>query len=66
MRTLRILPTTLPAGTYYLEYIIMDIFQRTMPMDRIEVYWDGEKLTMAEGAEWEGTVRLAWDGRPSI
>ena len=63
LRNLRIEPTTMPAGTYYLEYIIMDMFQRTMPMDRIEVNWDGEKLTMAEGAEWEGTVRLQWDGK---
>ena len=65
MRALRIEPTTLPTGTYYLEYIIMDMFQRTMPMDRIEVYWDGDRLTVAEGTKWEGTVRLAWDGRPT-
>ena len=65
-RNIRLSREVLPAGTYYLEYLIMDMFQRTIPMERIEVIWDGEKLTMAEGTEWEGTVRLEWNGDPVI
>ena len=64
LRTLRISTTQLPPGTYYLEYVVMDMFQRTIPMDRIELNWDGEQLTMAEGTEWDGTVYLKWDGKP--
>ena len=52
----------LPAGTYYLEYVIVDMFQRWIPMERIELNWNGEKLTMAEGTDWSGTVRLKWNG----
>ena len=26
--------------------------------------WEGNELTMAEGTEWDGTVRLVWDGKP--
>lgn len=63
-RSLEIGKTELPAGTYYLEYIIVDMFQRWIPMERIEVRWDGTGLTMAEGTEWDGTVRLVWDGTP--
>ena len=63
-RTMRIDTAPLPEGTYYLEYIIMDMFQRTIPMERVELHWDGEELTMAEGPEWEGTVQLIWDGTP--
>ena len=63
-RSMKIGTTKMPAGTYYLEYIVMDMFQRTIPMDRIEVHWDGNELTMAEGTEWDGTVRLVWDGKP--
>ena len=62
-RSLEIGKTELPAGTYFIEYIIVDMFQRWIPMDRIEVRWDGTRLTMAEGVEWDGTVRLEWDGK---
>jgi len=62
-RSLEIGKTELPAGTYYIEYIIVDMFQRWIPMDRIELNWDGTKLTMAEGTEWDGTVRLEWNGK---
>ena len=65
-RNMKIDTAVLPEGTYYLEYMIMDMFQRTIPMERIELYWDGENLTMAEGTEWEGTVELKWDGRSGL
>ena len=63
-RTLKIGKTVLPAGTYTLEYSVMDMFMRIIPMERIELNWDGERMTMAEGTEWEGTVRLQWNGEP--
>ena len=45
-------------------YSVMDMFMRIIPMERIELNWDGERMTMAEGTELEGTVRLQWNGEP--
>ena len=61
-RSLMIDKTMLPEGDYCLQYIIVDMFQRWIPMDPVDVHWDGKKLTMPEGTEWGGTVRLTWDG----
>lgn len=49
--------TALPPGTYYMEYVIYDVFMRPMPLERVELYWDGEKLT-TNGA-WSGTEILS-------
>jgi hypothetical protein len=33
------------------------MFMRPMPMELIEINWDGEKLTLADGVSWEGRKR---------
>jgi hypothetical protein len=40
--------------------MVEDMFMRQIPMDWVEVYWDGENLTLAEGESWEGTEELHW------
>ena len=52
----------LPAGTYYLEYEVDDMFLRPYVMERIMFYWDGEKATYPEDFTWEGEVQLNWAG----
>ena len=59
-RTLPVEEITLPVGTYYLEYELVDIFMRTMVLDRIEIYWDGQAFTFPDGNNWEGTVQPSW------
>ncbi len=61
-RTLDVAEITLPAGTYYLEYEIDDIFQRPYVMERIEFYWDGEKIRLSEKTPWEGPFKVQWRG----
>ena len=59
-RALRFLREPLPAGTYYLEFELHDAFQRDAVMDRIEIRWDGERMTFPEGFTWEGSFRVEW------
>jgi len=40
----------LPAGNYYLEYEIEDMFLRPTVLERIEMHWDGTSLTFPEDA----------------
>ena len=49
---------TLPAGTYYLEYEVDDMFTRPFVLERIEFRWDGEKMSFPENLVWEGTQLL--------
>ena len=42
----------LPAGTYYLEYEVVDVFMRSTIMDRIEFKWDGENMTLSQDDAW--------------
>ncbi|MBR2529380.1 MAG: hypothetical protein IKE58_13045 [Blautia sp.] len=59
----RVLPVEskpLPPGTYYIEYVVEDMFMRRIPMERVAVHWDGSILTLAEDAVWEGTETLRW------
>ena len=42
----------LPAGTYYLEYEVIDVFMRSTIMDRIEFKWDGENMTLSQDDAW--------------
>ena len=51
-----------PPGTYYLEYVVEDIFFRRMAMDRVQMTWDGERMTFSEGERWEGETTLRWNG----
>ena len=57
-RALDVSEIPLPAGTYYLEYEVDDMFLRPLLLDRIEIHWDGEKMTFPEGFSWEGEVVL--------
>ena len=59
-RALNIEAKTLPAGTYYLQYEVMDMFMRPIVMEPIEMYWDGKALSFPTGFTWEGTARLQW------
>ena len=54
-RSLLIEEQTLPAGTYYLEYEVDDMFMRPHVLERFEYAWDGEKVILPEGFTWEGT-----------
>ena len=49
----------LPPGTYYIKFIVYDLFMRPMELEPIEIYWDGESLTYAENINWEGTEELS-------
>ena len=56
-RSMTLEEITLPRGTYYLEYVIYDIFMRPMYLEQVELLWDGEKMTIV-GEPWEGTAAL--------
>ena len=60
-RTIEIAEGTLPAGTYYLEYEVDDMFLRPYYLMRIEMYWDGKAFSFPEDLGWEGTDLLNWD-----
>ena len=51
-RSLDVEEIALPAGTYYLEYEVEDVFMRLTTLERIEVHWDGAQMTFP-GAPWE-------------
>ena len=57
-RAMTIEPKLLPPGTYYLEYEVQDMFMRQILMERIEMEWDGEKLSFPAGFVWEGETEL--------
>ena len=40
------------------DYVIYDLFQRPVPMERIEVQWDGTTASFPHLESWEG-VELA-------
>ena len=52
-RVLDVAEIPLPAGTYYLQYEIEDIFMRKTVLDRIEIHWDGENMSFPEDFSWE-------------
>lgn len=52
-RSLDVQELPLPAGTYYLEYEIEDVFMRWTVLDRIEIHWDGKNMTFPSGDSWE-------------
>ncbi len=55
-RALDVKEIPLPAGTYYLEYEVEDVFMRHRLLERIELHWDGREMTFPEGFAWEGTA----------
>ena len=58
-RALDIRPKDLPAGTYYLDYWVEDMFTHLMYVGRAGLNWDGTKVSLLPGEEWEGTITLA-------
>lgn len=59
-RALKVESRPLPPGTYYIQYVVEDMFNRRIPMEGVKVVWNGEKLLLADGEKWEGTVQLRW------
>ena len=57
-RRLTVENAPLPAGTYYLQYIIYDVFMRPMKLKRVELRWDGKRMTIPN-ADWEGKEILS-------
>ena len=55
-RVLLVEDMVLPAGTYWLEYEVVDRFQHVFLMDKVEFRWDGHTATLPEDSAWEGTV----------
>ena len=48
----------LPPGTYYMQYIVYDMYNRPIPLEAIEVEWTGEEMILPEDFSWEGEVEL--------
>ena len=48
----------LPPGTYYMQYIVYDMFMRPMPLNPIEAQWNGEEMIVPEDSSWTGTEEL--------
>ena len=59
-RALPVEEIPLPVGTYYLEYELVDLFIRSMLLEKIEVYWDGQQFRFPDGLIWEGSVQPSW------
>ena len=57
-RRLTVENVSLPAGTYYMEYIIYDVFMRSMKFRRVELYWDGQRMTIPNN-DWAGKETLS-------
>ena len=43
-----------------MEYEVVDRFQRIFRMEKVEIHWDGQAVTLPEGIVWEGTVNPVW------
>ena len=59
-RVLLVEDMVLPPRTYWLEYEVVDRFQRVVRMEKIEFSWDGQAASLPEGSVWEGTVYPVW------
>ena len=57
-RNLEVTDEPLPPGTYYLEYLVYDLFLRPMPMEWIRMEWDGNTASFPELEKWEGEEKL--------
>ena len=57
-RALEIKPKVLPAGTYYLDYWVEDMFTHQFHVGRAGLNWDGEKISMLPDEKWEGIMPL--------
>ncbi len=61
LRALNVELLPLPAGTYYLEYELRDMFMRTKRLERIPFTWDGEEIAFPEDLIWEGRTEVIWN-----
>ena len=57
-RKMMVVNEPLPAGTYYIEYTIYDVFMRPMKLQRVEMYWDGQRVTV-KSDNWKGEETLS-------
>ncbi|MBR1606893.1 MAG: hypothetical protein IJ664_04210 [Clostridia bacterium] len=57
-RSLRVTEEPLPPGPIYIEFWARDMFLRPLIIGKVEMYWDGQTLTLAPGETWEGTTLL--------
>ena len=51
-RSLDVQEVPLPAGTYFLEYEIVDVFMHSTVLDRVEIQWDGNTMTFPGAGDW--------------
>ena len=56
-RRLAVENAPLPAGTYYMEYVIYDVFMRPMKLERVELSWDGQRMSIR--SPWESGETLS-------
>ena len=61
-RALDVEEIPLPAGTYFIEYEVDDMFERPFVLERIELHWDGETLTVPNADAWTGETLLTQNG----
>lgn len=61
-RSLEIAFKPLEPGTYYLDYVVEDIFLRQLPVGRAEVAWDGTNVTVSPESDWQGEMTLTVAG----
>ena len=52
-RALNVEEIPVPAGTYYLEYEVDDLFMRRTVLERIEIQWDGQNMTFPGAERWD-------------
>lgn len=60
-RALQVDEIQLPVGTYYLEYELVDMFLRTMTLEKIELHWDGKAFSLPDGFVWQGAAEPEWN-----
>lgn len=56
-RAMKVQEATLPPGTYYLQFAVVDPFMREIPMDMVELSLDGQEISIQNGS-WEGSITL--------
>ena len=61
-RSLKVEIMPLEPGTYEIEYVVFDRFNRPITLDRIEMIWDGQKAVFSGLEEWNGEMELVWMG----
>lgn len=57
-RALEIKPKVLPAGTYYLDYWVEDMFTHQFHVGSAGLNWDGGRISMLPDEQWEGVMTL--------